>query len=264
MISLAATRCGLPMRWPGAISSSLRPADIAGLACACNVRRLPAGTLVLTAGDTVETIHIVRHGEVHLTTRRSLGGRQLVGLVRVGGGVIGDIQLFCDQPMPFDVVTGMRSTIIDLRRERLVSLLQRSPTLSLRSTVSVAERLDQAERRLVTLLTKNLTGQVASLLLEERERNPNGEWIVRLAHRTLAELLGARRQSVSRVISGLRAEGLITCGYRRLVLHDLPKLAERAGVAFDSPEHGAGGRTLDGHPAAEPWHFPGGSGGFRH
>lgn len=145
--------------------------------------------------------------------------------------MVGDIQIFCDQPMPFDAFTGMESTIIDLERERLVSLVQRSPMLSLRWTVSVAKRLEQTQRRMVTLLTKDLTGQVASLLLEECERSPNGEWIVRLAHRTLAELLGVRRQSVSRVISDLRAEELVTGGYRRLVLHDLSRLAERAGPA---------------------------------
>lgn len=65
--------------------SPLRPVDVTALEHACKVRRLPAGTLVLAAGDAVERIHIVRCGEVRLTTRRAAGGTA-AGRAYSGGG----------------------------------------------------------------------------------------------------------------------------------------------------------------------------------
>ena len=67
---------------------------------------------MIGAGRRVEAVYVVRSGEVRLAIRRPMGGRQLVGLIREGG-VVGDIPLFCEQPMPFDALTGQHTTILE-------------------------------------------------------------------------------------------------------------------------------------------------------
>lgn len=212
----------------------LLPSDIAELERAVTVRHEPQGTVLIPAGATVEAVHVVRSGEVRLATRRPLGGRQLVGLIREGG-VVGDIPMFCERPMPFDALTGQQTTILEISRPQLLELLNRSPSLSLRWMTSLAKRLEQTQHRMVSLLTKDLTMQVALLLLDERERQPEDGWVVRLSHGTIAQLLGVRRQSVSRIIAMLRAEGLLTSGYRTVTLLDLPGLARVAEAPEGEP-----------------------------
>lgn len=131
--------------------------------------------------------------------------------------------------MPFDAVVETDATLVDLDRDDLLALLRGSPTLALRWTTSVAARLEHSQRRLATLLTKDLDAQVASLLLDARERADDGGWQTPLSHGMLAELLGVRRQSVSRAMARLRQRGVVANAYRRITLLDLDGLAELAG-----------------------------------
>lgn len=210
----------------------LQQSDIEHLERVVKVRHEPQGTVLIAAGSAVDAVYVVRSGEVRLATRRPLGGRQLVGLIREGG-VVGDIPLFCERPMPFDALTGQRTTVLEISRRQLLTMLTQSPSLSLRWMTSLAKRLEQTQHRMVSLLTKDLTMQVALLLLDEREREHAGSWVVRLSHGTIAQLLGVRRQSVSRVLAALRRDGLVTSGYRTIVLRDLRGLADAAGVSAD-------------------------------
>lgn len=207
----------------------LRSSDIAQLERAVRVRQEPHGALLIGAGRRVEAVYVVRSGEVRLAIRRPLGGRQLVGLIREGG-VVGDIPLFCEQPMPFDALTGQHTTILEIPRDQLLSLLTQSPALALRWMTSLAKRLEQTQHRMVSMLTQDLTMQIALLLLDERERDAAGGWVVRLSHATIAQLLGVRRQSVSRVLATLRAQGMVTSGYRAIALTDLKALGRLAGI----------------------------------
>ncbi len=208
----------------------LQQSDIDNLERVVRVRHEPQGAVLIPAGATVDSVYVVRSGEVQLAIRRPLGGRQLVGLIREGG-VVGDIPMFCERPMPFDALTGQRTTVLEISRGQLLAMLTQSPSLSLRWMTSLAKRLEQTQHRMVSLLTKDLTMQVAVLLLEERERASNGSWVVRLSHGTIAQLLGVRRQSVSRVLATLRRRGLISSGYRTVTIEDMGRLGEVAGMS---------------------------------
>jgi CRP-like cAMP-binding protein len=213
----------------------LRVDDIARLEQVVQVRTEPPGTVLISAGSRVDAVHVVRRGHIRLATRRPVGGRQLVGLIREGG-VIGDIPMFCEQPMPFDALVGEHTTVLEIPRDQLLALLSESSALALRWMTSLAKRLEQTQRRMVALLTKDLTMQVALLLLEERERDAAGRWVVHLSHGTIAQLLGVRRQSVSRVLGTMREDGLVAGGYRIIELLDAPRISVLAGTVLrDAP-----------------------------
>lgn len=207
----------------------LHPGDIAQLERAVSVRHPEPGERLMPAGVEVDRVLVVRTGQVRLAARRPIGGRQLVGLVRQGG-VVGDIPLFCDRPMPFDALAGPDTTVLEIPRSELLSMLGNSPSLSLRWMTSLAKRLEQTQRRMVSMLTQDLTTQIAVLLLEEREPGAGDRWVVRLSHATIAQLLGVRRQSVSRVLATLRRQDLVASGYRTIDILDPNGLATVARV----------------------------------
>ncbi len=110
--------------------------------------------------------------------------------------------------------------MITLSRQRWTQLLASSPSLSLRWMTSIAWRLDDDRRRLVVITSKPLISQVAYLLLDLAESELEGRSVARLSHTTIAHLLGARRQSVTRVIAQLRQQGLVATSYGSTVLLD--------------------------------------------
>ena len=206
----------------------LQGLDLARLREVGEARDVDPGTRICAAGEQATAVLVVTDGEVELLARLPGGGRMAMAVVRAGG-VIADIPLLLGTPMPFDAVTSRPTAFIRLTREAWVALLGSSPALSFRWMASIARRLDSDRRRLAVITTRPLEQQVAYLLLEHQEEGPSGDPVVRLSHAVMAQLLGARRQSVSRVLGALRTRGLVAPGYGFTRLLDVPGLQELAG-----------------------------------
>lgn len=196
----------------------LRRAELTELGRFGSVHHADAGTVVAASGSTVTHVQVVSDGELELRARLDKG-RATMAVVRTGG-VIGDIPLLLHTPMPFDAIASRDTECISLSRRRWTELLTMSPDLALRWMTSIARRLDDDRRRLVVVTSKPLIGQVAYLLLDLAEPGPGGEPVVKLSHTTLAHLLGARRQSVTRVVGELRRRGLVATRYGHTVVLD--------------------------------------------
>lgn len=196
----------------------LRPSELAHLRRHGSSRQVVAGTLVAASGSAVRHVQVVVHGELELMARLDTR-RSTMAVVRAGG-VIADIPLLLKAPMPYDAVATRDTRLIALTRERWTDLLAASPTLALRWMASIARRLDDDRRRLVVVTSKPLLEQVAFLLLDLQELDPDGVAVVRLSHATLAQLLGARRQSVTRALGELRRRSLVQSRYGTTVLID--------------------------------------------
>ncbi len=204
-----------------------KPAEIASLRRFADVRYAPAGTVVAASGSAVTAVQIVVDGELTLMAKTD-SGRATMAVVR-SGGVIADIPLLLGAPMPFDAVANRDTQCIALSKQRWTELLTSNPSLALRWMTSIARRLDDDRRRLVVVTSRPLIAQVAYLLLDLQEKDASGRCVARLSHTTIAHLLGARRQSVTRVVSELRDRGLVQTGYGLTELLDLHGLAEVMG-----------------------------------
>jgi CRP-like cAMP-binding protein len=219
-------------RWISASSAErnlglLRPDELAQLRHVGTVHHADAGTVVAASGSTVTHVQVVSDGELELRARLD-EGRATMAVVRAGG-VIADIPLLLNAPMPFDAIASRDTECIALSRQRWTELLTRSPDLALRWMTSIARRLDDDRRRLVVVTSKPLVGQVAYLLLDLAEDGPGGEPVVKLSHTTIAHLLGARRQSVTRVFGDLKRRGLVESRYGFTLLLDLDGLRRVMG-----------------------------------
>ncbi len=196
----------------------LLPAERAELARRGTTRTVPAGSVIAHAGQLVSEVQVVTRGELELKARVD-GHRVTMAVVRAGG-VIADIPLLIDAPMPYDAVATRETDVIAVSRRMWTQLLTSSPSLALRWMSSIARRLDDDRRRLVMVTCKPLIAQVAYLLITMCESDQTGRPVARLSHATIAHLLGARRQSVTRVVAELRAHGLIETRYGETLLLD--------------------------------------------
>ena len=211
--------------------SPLTGPDIMALETTFEPRRIEAGTVLASSGSTADSVHIVREGRVHLAIRTMGSGRQTIGIVGPGS-VVGDVPILTQQLTSADAYADVDTTVLTAERGAFVSMLRESPTLSVRWATSMAQRIEQQQQRTVTLLTKDLAAQIATVLWEFRKEE-DGVWRVRMPHQTIAHLLGARRQSVSRVLGQLRREGLVQSRYGSVELTDLQGVAALAGMKTD-------------------------------
>jgi CRP-like cAMP-binding protein len=197
------------------------PEEVAELATTIGVDRVEPGTRLLGAGGPVEFIGIIEQGEVELSHRAGL--RRVVLQILRGGDLLGDVPFFCRLPAPFTARALTEVMLIRLERPSLDRLLAARPALAQRFLYSLASRLDRMQQRLLQLTRGDLRQQVAALLLGEGGEDGNP---VRLPQATLAELLGATRPAVNRVLKGMEAEGLVHLGYREVEVAE-PRALER-------------------------------------
>jgi len=170
------------------------------------------GTHLFREGEPSSAAFVIQEGEVELY-RMTATGRSVFGRV-TSGAVVGDIAMFQEQPYLSSVraVTSVRALKLD--RDPLVALLLARPVIAMRWLVNGLGQLEATQRSLIRLMNRTVLEQVADLLQEEQDRF--GE--VKLSQATIAELLGASRQSVNEALGKLRAAGVIDTGYRRITV----------------------------------------------
>jgi CRP-like cAMP-binding protein len=196
------------------------PEEVAELAATIGVERVEPGTRLLGTGGPVEFIGIIEHGEVELSHRTGL--RRVVLQILRDGDLLGDVPFFCRLPAPFTARALTEVMLIRLDRPSVDRLLAARPALAQRFLYSLASRLDRMQQRLLQLTSGDLRRQVASLL----DESGDAQAPVRLPQATLAQLLGATRPAVNRILKALEADGLIRLGYREIEVAD-PRALER-------------------------------------
>ncbi len=173
------------------------------------------GTHLFKEGADSDAAYVIRDGDVELYRTRGQGGRMVVG--RVGSGaVIGDIALFQARPYISSAQAIGPVTAFRLERARLLPLLIQHPVIAMRWLVAGLNQLEATQRRVLRLMHRTVRQQVAELVLDEADRY--GE--LHLSQTSLANLLGASRQSVNQALSELRREGALETGYRVIRVSD--------------------------------------------
>lgn len=143
-------------------------------------------------------------------------------VARIGpGSVVGDIAMF--QEVPYlssaKVITSVR--VLRLERDKLVPLLLSRPVLAMRWLVNGLSQLEATQQRIIRLMNRTVLEQVSGLLLDEQDAFGD----VMLSQATIAELLGASRQSVNEALASLRIKGVVETGYRRIRVIDAAALS---------------------------------------
>lgn len=208
-------------------TAPLSPRDVSAIANYLTTRHIEAGQKLFddgmaSSGDLQPAgVWIIRGGRVELVA--GAGERLSVVHVLHPGDVDGDVQLLLDMPFPYTGRALEEVTALHLEADGFERLLAHHPAIARRWLSSIAERLAMSQNRIIGLLGRSLTAQVAQLLLEEAVQ---GE--VLLPQRTVAAMIGVQRPSLNKVLKDLERRGVIGVGYGVITLRDTDELAELA------------------------------------
>lgn len=203
-------------------SAPLGTDDVTALATFLRSRDLARGELLFEGGSAPGGVWIVRRGRVELSV--GTGRRRAVVHVLQPGDVDGDIQHLLDMPLPYTAHAVDEATVLFLSAENFERLLASRQPIMRRWLSSVAQRLAASQHRVIGLLGRSLTEQVAQLLLDEAISNQ-----VLLPQRTLAAMLGVHRPSLNKVLKNFEHQGLIHVRYAAIDLRDSGGLKQILG-----------------------------------
>ena len=186
-------------------------------------RRFAAKDIIFAPGDPGDHVYFLLEGTVRLYKIYGEFKEATVALLREGDvfGELGLDETFCQNAFA-ETVTDARVAVV--RKSVLNEVIKRRPKFALKLFSSFSERLRQSEEAIESLLYREVSARLATLLshLGDRFGEPHGSGMVirvRLTHQDLANMIFSTREAVSKVMSEFQRAGLIEIRNRRIVVN---------------------------------------------
>lgn len=202
-------------------------------------RRFEAGQTIIWSGDRMEFVGSVVSGIATLTQTMEDGRTQMVGLLLPSD--------FVGRPgrniAAYDVVATTDVVMCCFRKAPFESLMEQTPHIAQRLLQMTLDELDAAREWMLVLGRKTAREKIASLLsiIARRDATLNMGGLVGpvifdlpLTREAMADYLGLTLETVSRQVSALRKDGVISLeGKRHVTVPDMSRLLEEAGDDSD-------------------------------
>jgi len=183
----------------------------------------PKNSILFSKGDGTSHLHIVRYGRVKLYETSEDGRQQILRLLEPGD-FFGELALIMEkQHYLLNAETLEDTGICLLSRDDFKKLIHQNPEISLGVMQALTDRLAYAENFISTLTLKTIEQRLISWLLAMAEKEgvftPQGiRLTINLPRHELASLFGTTRETISRKLSKLQADGLITINGQKQVM----------------------------------------------
>lgn len=192
-------------------------------------KRYPRGSVIVFAEDPGDSLFIVRAGRVKVVLLGDDGREVILGVLGVGEH-FGELALIDDQPRSAHVIAMEDSVLLVLRREDFRRRVEASPAVAWALLTELSRRLRVADKKIGGLVLLDVPGRIARVLLEHAPDEATNLVQRRLTHQTIAHMIGASRETVSRTMRDFQDAGWITVEKRVIQLADREALVRRATI----------------------------------
>jgi CRP/FNR family transcriptional regulator, cyclic AMP receptor protein len=245
-------------RWPeGSVLGSLPETAREGLLALGRPREFALRSTLIMEGDTSTDVIVLIDGWVKVVGVTDEGGRALLAL-RAGGDVVGEQSALEGQPRSASVISAGATLAHVIGQRDFLRFLDASPVTALAISRALSAKLRWSTRRRIDFSGLPVRIRLARVLselarLHGRPVSEGIEFGYSLTQPELAEMVGASEPSVHKTLRQFRGAGMITTGYRRLVICDplaLGAIAEPSGLdAGGMPWNGTGAGPAPPPPA---------------
>ncbi len=186
------------------------------------VRPIGRGIVLAAQGGRLDGAILVVRGKIRAVCRAANGREISVEMFRAGE-LVADGALAADTPLANDWEAVEPSTLLLIPRAAFLSCLQSVPAIVLAIATELVSRLERSKQLSTGLALAGVQERVVSRLVElgrqEGAASPEGLLIRnRPTQQDLANQIGACRETVSRTVSELVRQGLLTPRGRSLLV----------------------------------------------
>ena len=180
---------------------------LALLEACCRKRKYPKNTILFMEGDSAGHLYIIESGMVCVYTEGE-DGKQLILNYLSDGEYFGELALLDHNPRSASVVTQMECEITSISREDFSLFLKENPDLYESLMMQLVAKIRDLTNNVKDMALLDVYGRVAQTL--ERLSNDDGALkLPKLTHQEIANMVGASREMVSRIMKELVFGGYI-------------------------------------------------------
>ena len=183
------------------------------------------GELIMIEGEQISRLIIVQEGQVK-AFRSTADGREQILYIFSSGDFFGEKNLLRNQPASYSVEALVDTRLCMINKSDFEQLLRAHPEIGIKIMEELCRRLERLETAVESLGARDGDARVSSVLLEFAERygedHPQGVLVkLPFSRQGIADYVGLTRETVSRKLSSLQAEGVVELiGNKKLLILD--------------------------------------------
>ncbi|MFG1492297.1 Crp/Fnr family transcriptional regulator [Halobacteriovorax sp. GFR7] len=191
------------------------------------------GEKLFSQGNRPAGIYCVQSGNIKLT-KTGADGKETIVRIAQHGDVIGHRSLFTAQDFNGTATAIDNVSVCFIDKPSLLKLINDKPAIALELINKLSRDMGIAEERSSAFHQKNVRERIARLLLDLAKTHGNtlinGEVQIelKLTREEMATMIGTANETLIRIISEYRKDGLIDQNGKLIIIKDAAELEKRA------------------------------------
>ena len=185
------------------IFAGLKQSDLDQLTHCSTRRWFKRGSVIVTEGDPADGLYVVVSGRIKVLLSDN-EGKEVLLTVASRGACFGEIALLDEEPRSASVAALEKTELLIIYRDHFMDLLDNHPELARSLIRSLAYMVRRLTKNVENLALKDVYCRIVEVL-ERRSVVEDDVHVVneRLTHQLIADMIGAFREMVSRIMSDL-------------------------------------------------------------
>ncbi|MDA9194337.1 Crp/Fnr family transcriptional regulator [Alphaproteobacteria bacterium] len=213
------------------VLSYLSDQELAMLREQCTACVFSAGNVIVERDEQDHSVYFILYGRVHVLNYSS-AGRIVTYSSIAEGGMFGEMAAIDGLPRSAWVCSVNDCMVIKIGKEIFLSYLQNNSTFSMAVMRKLSKNLRELDERLVNILSMRAEQRVCvEIISMAKPASVESGFccVVEMpTHSNFANLVGLSRETVSRILSRLRSDGLVKISGNVLDILDRKGLENRA------------------------------------
>ena len=183
-----------------------------------SVKSYKKNTIVINQDDETYSLYVILSGSVKVFVSGE-DGREAVLNHQQAGDYFGDLALIDKQPRVASVMTTEPSKFMIISREDFLACLSKNPEIAVNLIKPMTSRIRMLAKNVSSLALLDVYGRVARILLEQAEQKGDVLVTDKLTQQEIADMVGASRAMISRILKDLKEGGYISIEKKRITIH---------------------------------------------
>ena len=191
--------------------SELTPSDTDIFNSHGTTRSYPINSILINEGDDTDSLYVVLEGEVKVYASDEHGKEVILNILGPGE-YFGELALMDNEPRSASVKTIKPTKVMIIAKQDFKKVLADNPEIAFNMIQSLSRQVRDLTNNVKSLALMDVYGRVAHTLLELASEMEDGRMVIeqKLTHQDIADMVGASREMVSRILKDLVNGGYIS------------------------------------------------------
>ena len=186
--------------------------------------KYPKNKIIFIENEEGSELYIILKGSIKVS-KISEGGEEMILAILKEGDFFGDMSLLDGKPRSATVTSNEDSILMLISGKSFEKVIEKHPRIALKLLRELTLRLRKADDLIGNLAFLDVTGRIAGILLQFAEeygqKTEEGVFIKsRPTHQAIANMIGASRETVTRVLKQLEDKKYISMSGKDITIFD--------------------------------------------